>query len=105
MEASVFFLQGQKTLNMKPGQPVLALSPNSQVFGAISNLVMLRLEIAQDLQHLKWTVLHWAIEAGSTGIWAAAKNQQKACAPSEDSDQPGHLPSLISVFTVCSVGS
>ena len=27
------------------------------------------------------------------------------CAPSEDSDQPGHLPSLIRVFTVHSMGS
>ena len=26
-------------------------------------------------------------------------NQQNDCAPSEDSDQPGHLPSLIRVFT------
>ena len=28
------------------------------------------------------------------------KNQQNECAPSEDSDQPGHLPSLIRVFAV-----
>ena len=29
-------------------------------------------------------------------IWAAARqNQQSDCAPSEDSDQPGHPPSLI----------
>ena len=28
-------------------------------------------------------------------IW---QNQQNDCAPSEDSDQPGHLPSLIRVF-------
>ena len=28
-----------------------------------------------------------------------------ACAPSEDSDQPGHLPSLIRVVTVHSMGS
>ena len=28
-------------------------------------------------------------------------NQQSECAPSEDSDQPGHLPSLIRVFAVC----
>ena len=28
-----------------------------------------------------------------------------ACAPSEDSDQPGHPPSLIRVFAVCSMGS
>ena len=28
-----------------------------------------------------------------------------ACVPSEDSDQPGHPPSLITVFAVRSVGS
>ena len=33
------------------------------------------------------------------------KTNKVACAPSEDSDQPGHLPSLIRVFAVCSVGS
>ena len=34
-------------------------------------------------------------------IWAAAwQNQQSNCVPSEDSDQPGHLPSLIRVFAV-----
>ena len=39
-------------------------------------------------------------------IWATSwQNQQNDCAPSEDSDQPGHLPSLIRVFTVHSVGS
>ena len=33
--------------------------------------------------------------------WAATwQNQQSDCAPSEDSDQPGHPPSLIRVFTV-----
>ena len=35
-------------------------------------------------------------------IWAATwQNQKNECAPSEDSDQPGHPPSLIRVFTVC----
>ena len=34
-------------------------------------------------------------------IWAATwQNQQNECAPSEDSDQPGHPPSLIRVFAV-----
>ena len=34
-------------------------------------------------------------------IWAASRqNQQNDCAPIEDSDQPGHLPSLIRVFAV-----
>ena len=34
-------------------------------------------------------------------IWAATRqNQQNECAPSEDSAQPGHPPSLIRVFAV-----
>ena len=34
-------------------------------------------------------------------IWAAScQNQQNGCAPSEDSDQPGHPPRLIWVFAV-----
>ena len=42
----------------------------------------------------------------SKHIWAASwQNQQCGCAPSEDSDQIGHPPSLIRVFAVCSMGS
>ena len=33
------------------------------------------------------------------------KTNQSDCAPSEDSDQPGHQPSLIRIFAVHSVGS
>ena len=33
------------------------------------------------------------------------KTNKVACAPSKDSDQPGHPPSLIRVFAVRSVGS
>ena len=33
------------------------------------------------------------------------KTNKMACAPSKDSDQPGHPPSLIRVFAVCSMGS
>ena len=33
------------------------------------------------------------------------QNQQNECAPSEDSDQPRHPPSLIKVFAVCLMGS
>ena len=34
-------------------------------------------------------------------LWATTwQNQQYGCAPSEDSDQPGHPPSLIRVFAV-----
>ena len=39
-------------------------------------------------------------------IWAAAWQPTKQlCAPSEDSDQPGHPHSLIRVFAVCFMGS
>ena len=39
-------------------------------------------------------------------IWAASwQNQQNCCAPSEDSDQPGHPPSLIRVFALRSMGA
>ena len=39
-------------------------------------------------------------------IWAATwQNQQNECAPSENSDQPGHSPSLIRVFAGRSMGS
>ena len=33
------------------------------------------------------------------------KTNKVTCAPSKDSDQPGHPPSLIRVFTVHSMGS
>ena len=37
----------------------------------------------------------------NTNIWTASwQNQQNDCAPSEDWDQPWHLPSLIRVFAV-----
>ena len=39
-------------------------------------------------------------------LWAATwQNKQNEFAPSEDSDKPGHPPSLIRVFAVRSVGS
>ena len=41
----------------------------------------------------------------SKGKWAISwQNQQNDCVPSEDSDQPGHPPSLIRVFAVHSMG-
>ena len=33
------------------------------------------------------------------------KTNKMTCVPSEDSDQPGHPPSLIRFFAVCSMGS
>ena len=48
----------------------------------------------------KSVFLGWLIEL-ERNIWAATwQNQQNDCAPSEDSDQSGHPPSLIRVFAV-----
>ena len=33
------------------------------------------------------------------------KTNKMTCGPSKDSDQPGHLPNVIGVFAVCSMGS
>ena len=49
---------------------------------------------------------HWIIHSGCLDIWATPwQNQQSKCAPSEDSDQPGHLPRLIRIIAVRSMGS
>ena len=54
-----------------------------------------------------WVNLLWKCIA--TKIWHFNLNQwdskKMACVPSEDSDQPGHAPSLIRVFSVCWMGS
>ena len=43
---------------------------------------------------------HWS-QKTKNNTWAASwQKQQNGFAPSEDSDQPGHLPSLIRVFAV-----
>ena len=40
-------------------------------------------------------------QTAASAVWAASwQNKQNDCAPSEDSDPPGHPPSLIRVFAV-----
>ena len=49
----------------------------------------------------RFTLMHYCTEP-VYDTWAATwQNQQNEWAPSEDSDQPGHPPSLIRVFAVC----
>ena len=53
-----------------------------------------------------WNCMNFALSCNRNIIWAATwQNQHSDCAPSEDSDQPGHPPSLIRVFAVCLMGS
>ena len=44
--------------------------------------------------------LPWAFDLLTTMKRATWQNQQNGCAPSEDSDQPGHPPSLTRIFAV-----
>ena len=44
-----------------------------------------------------WVRVYMSRDVTKPATW---QNQQKGCAPSEDSDQPGHPPSLIRVFAV-----
>ena len=71
-------------VNTQPTPPLFTVDPITEIHdynaGKLANKV----------------VLNWA---------ASWQNQQSDCAPSEDSDQPGHPPSLIRVFAVRSMGS
>ena len=70
---------------------------------------ILRCSVAVGTDWYQWSpVLVWPPVLVADGrspntciIWATTwQNQQNGCAPSEDSDQPGHPPSLIRVFAV-----
>ena len=76
---------------------------------------MVRFDLDSGLDHMKanwyhskfkqiWTPYlfeHHSNVVQSVQIWAASwQNRQCGCAPSEDSDKPGHPPSLIRVFAV-----
>ena len=56
------------------------------------------------IQHTRTSLYRyfWDPNGKLAFLWAAAwQNQQNDSEPSEDSDQPGHPPSLIRVFPVC----
>ena len=59
------------------------------------------------LQLRLFVFLLWSKGPHSTNTYEPAhdKTKQMTCAPSEDSDQPGHPPSLIRVFIVRSMGN
>ena len=55
---------------------------------------------ARALVYYKLTFWAWRLRWAKN--WTEHdKTNKMTCAPSEDSDQPGHPPSLIRVFTVC----
>ena len=56
-------------------------------------LVLIRIALLREITRLYWNEP------------PHDKTNKMTCVPSKDSDQPGHLPSLIRVFTVRSMGS
>ena len=68
-----------------------------------------RFGFIESLHKQQWSVKWKRFLRGSSvngSIWATSwQNQHNGCAPSEDSDQHGHPPNQIRVFTVRSVGS
>ena len=73
-------------------------NPRSKHSGSAPAFILVCLGITFLLQNLKSSTAHLKCIC----TWAATpQNQQKECAPSKDSDQPGHLPSLISILAVC----
>ena len=69
-----------------------------QVRAAVQSPRRKKMKLREHEQSL-WPVYH--SQHRQTHGWATSwQNQQNDCAPSEDSDQPGHPPSLIRVFAV-----
>ena len=81
-------------------------SPSRSFSGIVHGGQQISLLISKDQKI--WSAV-WYFRATTRDLTPAAvkinglphdKTNKTACAPSEDSDQPGHLPSLIRVFTV-----
>ena len=85
-QATTYLLWLRRPVCVLPGR-----KPQRQVFswrGSNTNVPYIILYIYLNKIRFK---LNWA---------ATWQNQQSGCAPSQDSDQPGHPPSLIRVFAV-----
>ena len=80
------------------------------VTAEISAQVMVRRQITRSICRIG-PVVGIGLPVGSILVVSSTyepqhyKTNKMTCAPSEDSDQPGHPPSLISVFAVRTMGS
>ena len=80
------------------------------VAAEISAQVMVRRQITRSICRIH-PVVGIGLPVGSTLVVSPTyepqhyKTNKMTCAPSEDSDQPGHPPSLIRVFAVRTMGS
>ena len=82
----------------------VGVDPHFKEWGTTGLLSVVSTSIVNSKEYNSSVILRMAVK--SSNKWAATwQNQQSDCAPSEDSDQPGHPPSLIRVFAVRSMGS
>ena len=82
-----------------------------QCFFTRSVMVTIRTVVVQLRSQIRWAPIHIGLQPLHfiQKTWhnepPRDKTNKMVCAPSKDSDQPGHPPSLIRVFAVCSMGS
>ena len=87
------------TSNMSPSRPKLLHTFSSVINKSVWFAVLALKSPSKQNAKTDESAVNLAISFSI--IWAASwQNQQCDCAHSEDSDQPGHSPSLIRVFTV-----
>ena len=93
------------TLRLKSQSPIASKAPNAYKAMFLNSKWFLYLIIISS--RYQCILQYFFTQIGvKLCIWATSwQNQQNNCAPSEDSDQPGHPPSLIRVFAVRSMSS
>ena len=84
----------------QPGRPILSHTyPGKQIISNVNDYFAILFVESNILHRHEWNTV--SAMPCCDSIWATTwQNQQNECAPSEDSDQPGHPPSLISLRCV-----
>ena len=100
-----FFMRTTKTLIRLGGCPGWSESAGHTGHFVLLQLISYDYIFSMSKSVFSCVMLHWTSYIQSINEPLHGKTNKMTCAPSEDSDQPGHPPSLISVFAVCSVGS
>ena len=98
----VKFLSHLCSYILNDSRQLLLILNNCWIHNMISGLLSISYnQTEQNIIYTAHLYFHWMINYALFDIWAATRqNQQNKCAPSEDSDQPGHPPSLIRGFAV-----
>ena len=77
-------------------------NPELELYPVMVRLLRHQTQTQRPAQNASFSSVVSGLGGMALSKWAASwQNQQNDYAPSEDSDQPGHPPSLIRVFAVC----